>query len=376
MNIAGIYIHVPFCKTKCIYCDFYSVTGQDERIDNFVNMLICEIEQCPIDASNWTFDTIFIGGGTPSLLNVQQMEKIISTLDNSYDLSKIKEFTIEANPGEAPKEKLIDFYSLGINRLSIGVQSFKAELLKFLSRIHSADDVFRTFKSARDAGFENINCDLIYNIPRQSLEDWQNDLNTLIKLNPEHISAYSLTVEQNTKLFELVQNKSIIMPVDELHQQFNDITYSILRNNSYLQYEISNYSQSNKECFHNLHYWENDFYLGFGPSAHGYDGIKRWNNFSNLDKYISLVKNGESPIENFDYITEIKRINEIIGFGLRMVNGFDLLKIPVDLRKVFDEQLQQTQLKFPQMIIEEKNQIKLTQDGFNFADAIAVELMI
>jgi oxygen-independent coproporphyrinogen III oxidase len=376
MQTSGIYLHIPFCKAKCIYCDFYSVAGQDERIDNFVNALIREIEQCSIDTSKWTFDTIFIGGGTPSLLNANQMETIITALNNKYDLSNIIEFSIEVNPGETPREKLKDFYSLGINRLSMGVQSFKPELLQFLTRIHSTDDVFRTFQSARNAGFENINCDLIYNIPGQTLKDWQNDLDKLTEMNPEHISAYSLTVEQNTKLFELVQNKTIVMPIDELHQQYNDITDTSLRNNNYLQYEISNYSKPEKECLHNLHYWENDKYLGFGPSAHSYDSIKRWNNYSNLNKYISLIENDKTPIELFDNITEIKKINEIIGFGLRMTNGFDLSKIPTDLRNSFDKNLHHTQIKFPEMIIKENDRIKLTQKGLNFADAIAVELMI
>ncbi len=376
MNTTGIYIHIPFCKSKCIYCDFYSVAGQDNKIEIFVNALIREIETCPVDTTKWTFDTIFIGGGTPSLLNAQQMEKIISTLDDKYDLNKIIEFTIEANPGEARKEKLKEFYSLGINRLSIGVQSFKSELLQFLSRIHSSDDVFRTFQSARDAGFENINCDLIYNIPGQSLEDWRFDLNTLVNLNPEHISAYSLTVEQGTKLFELLQNKSILMAPEKLHEHFNTLTLSTLTKNNYNQYEISNYSIPNKECLHNLHYWKNDFYLGFGPSAHSYDGKKRWNNFSNLDKYIALLENGKSSIETFDDITEIKRINEIIGFGLRMTNGFKISRIPSNLSNQFQKQLKQTQIKFPKMIIKENNRIKLIQKGMNFADTIAMEMML
>ncbi|NHZ84653.1 MAG: radical SAM family heme chaperone HemW [Planctomycetia bacterium] len=376
MNTAGIYIHIPFCKSKCIYCDFYSIAGQNDRIENFVNALIREIETCPVDTTKWTFDTIFIGGGTPSLLTANQIEKIISALKKKIDLSKLKEFTIEANPGEAPKEKLKDFYSLGINRLSIGVQSFKSELLQFLSRIHSAEDVFRTFQSARDAGFDNINCDLIYNIPGQSLEDWQDDLDTLVKLNPEHISAYSLTVEHDTKLFELIQNKTVQMPGDELHQHFNTLTLSTLSKNNYTQYEISNYSKSNKECLHNLHYWDNDFYLGFGPSAHSYDGKKRWNNYSNLDRYISLIENGKSPVESFDAITDIKRINEIIGFGLRITKGFKISRIPSNLFNQFQKQLKQAQIKFPKMIIEENNRIKLTQKGMNFADAIAVKMML
>ena len=208
------------------------------------------------------------------------------------------------------------------------------------------------------------------------MEDWQSDLDTLVKLNPEHISAYSLTVEQNTKLFDLVKNKSIIMPIDDLHQKFNSITLDTLSKNNYEQYEISNYSKSIRECLHNIHYWDNDFYLGFGPSAHSFDGTKRWNNFSNLDKYITALENDGSPIENFDEITEIEKINEIIGFGLRMTKGFSISRIPSKLKPKFQKQLKQTQLKFPDMIIKENNRIKLTKNGMNFADAIAVELLL
>ena len=165
------------------------------------------------------------------------------------------------------------------------------------------------------------------------------------------------------------------MPIDDLHQKFNSITYSTLQKNNYVQYEISNYSKSNKECLHNLHYWENDFYLGFGPSAHSYNGEKRWNNFNDLNKYISLIENDKSPIETFDNMTEIKKINEIIGFGLRMTKGFEIEQIPSNLLNQFQKQLVQTQIKFPKMIIEHDNRIKLTKKGLNFADAIAVELL-
>jgi len=376
MNTTGIYIHIPFCKSKCIYCDFYSVAGQDDRINNFVNALIHEIKTCHVDTSNWVFDTIFIGGGTPSLLSANQMERIITALNNKYELSNILEFTVEVNPGEAPKEKLKEFFSLGINRISMGVQSFKPELLQFLTRIHSTDDAYRTFQSARDAGFENINCDIIYNIPGQSLENWQSDLHTHVKLNPEHISAYSLTVEQNTKLHELVLNNNVQMPNDEKHLEFNSISYELLKKHDFIQYEISNYSKSNKECLHNLHYWDNDFYLGFGPSAHSYDGIKRWNNFSDLNIYISLIENDKSVIESSAKILEIEKTNEIIGFGLRMTKGFDISRIPDDKMENFKSLLSDAKNKYPDMIIEEGHRIKLNQKGMQFADAIAVDLML
>ena len=375
MKTSGIYIHIPFCAAKCIYCDFYSVAGQDGRIDDFVNSLVMEINNSDVDVTNWKFDTIFIGGGTPSLLNEIQLEKIVDTLSNIYDLSNIIEFTMEANPGEAPFKKLRDFRSLGINRLSMGVQSFKSNLLSFLSRIHSAGDTINTFKSARKAGFENINCDVIYNIPNQSLTDWKDDLQQLIELSPEHISAYSLTVEQNTPLFGLVNNNTVTMPDDEKHLEFNSIAYELLNKNDFIQHEISNYSKLGKECFHNLHYWDNDTYLGFGPSAHSFDGNRRWNNYSSIDKYISLINNNESPIEFFDESTEIDKINEIIGFGLRMAKGFEISRIPSKLKTKFQEQLKFSQIKYPGMIIEENNRIKLSQKGMAFADAIAVELL-
>jgi len=375
MKTSGIYIHIPFCTAKCIYCDFYSVAGQDDRIDTFVDSLVMEINNSDIDVTNWKFDTIFIGGGTPSLLNKIQLEKIIDALSKKYDLSNIIEFTMEANPGEAPIDKLKDFHSLGVNRLSMGVQSIKSNLLSFLSRIHSAEDAINTFNSARKAGFENINCDLIYNIPNQSLNDWRDDLRQLIDLNPEHISAYSLTVEQNTPLFGLVSSNSVKMPEDDIHLEFNSIAYEILKKNDFIQYEISNYSKLNKECFHNLHYWDNDTYLGFGSSAHSFDGKKRWNNYSSIDKYISRLKYDKSPIESYDEISEIDKINEIIGFGLRMTKGFKISRIPSILKFKFKEQLKLSQIKYPGMIIEENMRIKLSQKGMAFADAIAVELL-
>lgn len=376
MRTSGIYIHIPFCIKKCIYCDFYSVADQDDRIEDFVNVLVKEINNYTVDVSNWKFDTIFIGGGTPNLLSTKQLEKIIFVLNKKYDLSNVIEFTMEVNPGEAPKDKLRDFRALGVNRVSIGVQSFKSNLLQFLTRIYSAEETIKTFEFAREVGFDNINCDLIYNIPKQTLSDWKSDLHQLIELNPEHISAYSLTVEHGTVLQNLVKNNSVKMPKDEKHLEFNSAVFEILSKNDFAQYEISNYSKISKECLHNLHYWANDTYLGFGPSAHSFDGHKRWNNYSNLDKYISLIDSNESPIEKFEKLTEIDKINEIVGFGLRMTKGFDVTQIPLNIRDKFDNQLEQARIKFPEMIIEENNRIRLNQKGMQFADAIAVEMII
>jgi len=376
MKTAGIYIHIPFCITKCIYCDFYSVVDRLSIVEKFISALILEIRTCQVDAPDWIFNTIFIGGGTPSLLSAQQLENIIDALSNKFNLNDIVEFTCEVNPGEASKNKLKDFYSLGVNRLSIGVQSFNNDLLKFLSRIHSKDDNYSTFNYARQAGYDNINCDLIYNIPIQSLQDWKNDLELLVALNPEHISAYSLTVEKDTILHNLVEANSIKIPSDDLHKKFNEITLSILEKSNYHQYEISNYAKIGWECLHNLHYWKNDNYLGFGPSAHSYDGIKRWNNFPNIDKYISNSMNGQSPVEKSECLTEIDKFNEIVGFGLRLNQGVDLSKFSLSKTLQFRKQLDRMNSKYKNMIVIENDKIKLTPEGMLFADTIAAELIL
>ena len=236
MKKAGIYIHIPFCTVKCMYCDFYSITEREDSIQRFINAITREIEMCNSDVSEWTFDTIFIGGGTPSLLNGEKIEKIISALSKKFDLSNLVEFTIEVNPGEAPTEHLKLYKDYGINRLSIGVQSLQPRLLKFLTRIHDRKEVFQTFNNARDIGYDNINIDLIHSIPGQTLKLWKSDLEEIIRLNPEHISAYSLTVEKGTELFGMVKKKIFLMPKEEINAKFFENTIERLTSNGYSLY--------------------------------------------------------------------------------------------------------------------------------------------
>ncbi|SVC45998.1 uncharacterized protein METZ01_LOCUS298852, partial [marine metagenome] len=215
MPSAGLYIHIPFCNIKCIYCDFYSVVDQESTIPDFFKALFKEIQSINTDTSKWDIDTIFIGGGTPSLINPDLISKLIDQLSIKFNLSNIKEFSLEANPGEANFEYLKGYRDLGINRLSIGVQSLDPMLLKFLTRLHNPEDVFHTFENARKAGFDNINCDLIFNIPNQSMSIWKRDLQSIIDLNPNHISCYSLTVEKNTQLFQYINNGKVKMPNED-----------------------------------------------------------------------------------------------------------------------------------------------------------------
>ena len=376
MQPAGIYLHIPFCAVKCMYCDFYSIADREESIPRFIKSLITEIDRCNVNCSAWKFDTVFIGGGTPSLLEPLHVESILSALQNKYDLSNVKEFTLEANPGEAPKDRLKAFHSLGINRLSIGIQSLQPSLLKFLSRIHTRDQVYNTYDHARSVGFDRVNCDLLYSIPGQSWEVWEQDLNQVINMAPEHISAYTLTLEKGTDLVQMVKNGKISMPEDGQTGDWFKKTYGILNSNAYPAYEISNFAKPGMECQHNLHYWRIHPYLAFGPSAHGFDGIHRWNNTRSLDHYIQQIESGQSPVSKTETLTEINHLNELIGFGLRMREGIDLDQIPKNYKNQFYQNLDRIKQKWNECIIETEMTVSLTRKGMAFCDTITVALML
>ena len=376
MHKAGIYIHMPFCRVKCMYCDFYSVTDKDEFMPIFFDSLIKEIQMCQLNTKNWEIDSIFIGGGTPSLMSSKQLENLIKELDDNFDLSHIKEFTIEANPGEAPEERLKSFKSLGVNRVSMGVQSLNEDLLKFLTRIHGKDEVLKTFKALRKVGFDNINCDLIFNIPNQTLQIWENDLKDILQLEPEHLSCYSLTVEKGTQLYNYVNSGKVKMPSNDKSSELYRYTQSLMSDYGYEQYEISNWSKPKLECKHNLHYWEIDPCLAFGPSAHGFDGKSRFSNISNLDMYINKIKLSKSPQIQTQELSNKNYSNELIGFGLRIKNGINLNRISDDLKSKFEKKFEKNKDKWGKFLTRENNRLRLTKEGYAFADAVAVDFLL
>lgn len=340
----------------------------------FVKQLCREIELSAKDINEgWRFDTIFFGGGTPSLLEPRWLEKIITTLNNNFDLSNIQEITLEANPGEAPLERLTEFRRLGVNRLSMGFQSLQPELLTFLSRIHSVEDCFTTFHHARKAGFDNINVDMIFNIPGQSLQQWQDDLGKILELEPEHISAYSLTVEQNTTLFTQVNSGQIVMPNELTDLAMFDYCRRFMAKMGYEQYEISNYTKTGKECRHNLHYWSLDPYLAFGPSAHGFDGKTRWWNVRSLDEYLKRLRKYKSPLAGSETLSDSEKLNELIFNGLRTMTGISREKLNHSAMPVSFEK---TLTKWQQHLNITVDTISLKEEGIKFADEIASELMV
>ena len=375
MHKAGIYLHIPFCKTKCIYCDFYSVTKREDSISKFIDCLVKEIELNKNKLSNYDFDTIFFGGGTPSVLTESQLEKILNALHKYYKLNKNAEITLECNPGEINFKKLKGFRNLGINRLSIGFQSFNNHTLKFLGRLHNAEQSISTYNEARKAGFDNINIDLIYDIPKQKLKDWKNDLFLGTSLEPEHISAYSLTVEQNTALHSMVKNKIITMPTETMDKKMFLSTIEYLENKNYEHYEISNFCKNKKECKHNLHYWKLEPYLAFGPGAHGFDGSKRWWNKKSIDYYIESLEKNILPIQSEEILSNKNSFNENIMNGLRLIKGLNINKIEALMSQDFNSYIKPFKEKWP-YIQQKEERLKLNKEGLLFADEIIADLFL
>ena len=373
MKKGALYIHIPFCKVKCVYCDFYSITKKEDQIPLFTDCLLKEIDAYKHYSGKWEFSTIFFGGGTPSLLPPKYLEQILDKLHNIFDTSKVEEITLEANPGEAPLEYLKDIRKLGVNRLSMGFQSFDDKILKMLGRLHESKDCFKTFNNARKAGFNNISTDMIFNIPNLSTQNWEKDLKKILELDPEHISAYSLTVEPSTKLFNLVKKKEMLMPLEKTDIEQFLITEKILSNNGYNHYEISNYAKKGMESKHNLHYWNLSPYLSFGPSAHSYDLKKRWWNVRSLDKYIECIERNSTPQEGNETLSRKDNYNEIILNGLRLKKGIKIDNLVKYSDMISTDQLDKIKDKWECLTID-KNTIRLTDKGFLFVDEISSDM--
>ncbi|MBA7656847.1 MAG: radical SAM family heme chaperone HemW [Calditrichaeota bacterium] len=374
---AGIYIHVPFCRAKCLYCDFYSLADRDDAVDRFVGCIAEEIHRAASRVRDWRFDTLYIGGGTPSLLTPRHLERIVTALQQVLGTSRIVEFTLEANPGEAPEEKLRAFRDLGVNRLSLGFQSLDPGLLKFLGRLHDPRDCNRTFGAARRAGFDNINADILFNVPGQTLRRWQSDLAALVELGPEHISAYSLTVEKGTPLRGMVAAGEVSMPCEEVDAAMYARAREYLPGRGYNAYEISNYARNGRACRHNLHYWRGEPYLGFGPAAHGFDGARRWWNVRNLDGYLKRIEGRNSPVAGGEELDPVQLHNEQLAFGLRLSGGVSVTadlgyENAADFTNRYEVQLE----RWADHLALSGEQLSLTEQGTFLADTIAADLFL
>lgn len=372
----GIYIHFPFCIHKCFYCDFYSVENT-KLIDDFIKYLLIEIELRSNLMGNQKFkvDTIFFGGGTPSLINPSNLEKILNKINFHFEIIKDAEITLECNPGTVEIKFLEDYYKMGINRISFGVQSFIDSELKFLERIHSSQEAVIAYEIARKVGFENISLDLIFSLPNQELDNWKYSLDRAIELNPNHISAYNLIYEPGTPLNTNYEKGKIIKNSDDKDVEFYDITTSKLGEAGFEQYEVSNYTKNGRYCKHNIKYWNSDEYFSYGPSAVGIVNKERYKNISSLSKYQNKIKQGNLPIEYVEEMTQNILIFERIFLTLRAL-GLNLQDFQndfgIDLMKIADKEINLFILnKF--MFIENQT-LKLTAEGYFIGDDITLKL--
>lgn len=285
MKDLGIYVHIPFCKRKCDYCDFISFENKEQLIEQYVKKIQKEILNSE-NLEDYTVSTIYLGGGTPSYIQSKYIKEILVVINEKFNVSEDAEITIEVNPGTVNKEKLQDYYDAKINRLSIGLQTTKDALLKNLGRIHSYNQFIQTYEMARQVGFKNINVDLMIGLPMQKIEDVKDSLKEIISLNPEHISVYSLILEEGTKLEKKVMNNEVVLPNEELERQMYWSVKNTLEKQEYVQYEISNFSKKGYQSKHNLNCWKQKEYLGFGLVAHSYFNNIRYSNTEKIEDYI------------------------------------------------------------------------------------------
>lgn len=318
----GIYVHIPFCHRKCGYCDFNSYAGLDALVAPLVDALQREIESSPYASAR--FDTVFFGGGTPTYLDGATLVGILEHLARRFDLAPDAEINCEANPGSVSLQQLRTLRQGGFNRLSFGVQSFHLDELQRMDRIHTPDEVLHSVDWARAAGFENLNLDLIFALPQQTLERWVASLEQALALQPEHLSLYALMLEPNTRFYHLYQKGKLRLPDDETQVAMYRLAQQRTAQAGYQQYEISNYARQGSECRHNLIYWHNLPYLGFGPGAVSYMEGRRWTNIKHPREYIRRVQAGE-PLElEWERLTGWDAVAETLMLGLRLRAGVDL----------------------------------------------------
>ncbi|MBM2840449.1 MAG: Heme chaperone HemW [Bacteroidetes bacterium] len=377
----SLYLHIPFCEKKCLYCDFYSIENFSP-MEDFLKAMHREIDMYASYGRDVTFETIFLGGGTPSLLDPSQMESILSLLHSVFSIEEGAEITVETNPGTVTGEKLRAYRSLGVNRLSIGVQSFHNDELRFLSRIHDRDEAVRCVDMARSAGFENLNIDLIFSLPGQTLARWEDNLTQAVALNTEHISAYSLIVEDNTPLARLVNAKQVSPNPIETEADMYEFTMAFLESWGYEHYEVSNYAKPGFRSRHNYNYWNHQNYLGFGPSAHsfwkqpGAPHGRRWWNIANLSHYCERLLRNTLPLISEEFVRAKELMNERVFLGLRS-DGLDLNQFETD----FGVALSRNHGPAIQHLIDaeyaalEDSCLRLTPKGFLLCDEISQRLL-
>ena len=374
--MSGIYLHVPFCKSKCAYCNFFSLASE-KKMQEYVEALKREIVARSKYLGNETVKTIYFGGGTPSLLPVRYIGEILELVNNNFDLVANPEITLEANPDTIEKEQLFSLKAMGVNRVSVGIQSFHDEDLKYLDRRHDSRHALQIIDDLKDVGFEKLTLDLIYGIPTLTEERWNKNLDIFFSTGITHLSAYALTVEPKTILGQRIEKGELQCVSEEETIRHYEILVERSKTNGFEHYEISNFAKEGHRSQHNSIYWKDEKYLGLGPSAHSYDGNSRQWNVSNLTKYIQLAGNSEDYYEK-EILTLEDKFNEYVMTSLRTSWGCDIEKIERSYGKSYVNHFLKNVKKYLEMgeMITDGNSYSLTENGKLFADGIAADLFL
>jgi oxygen-independent coproporphyrinogen-3 oxidase len=374
--MAGLYLHIPFCKQACHYCDFHFSTIQDNQ-GSLVECLCKEIDIQKHYLGGAVLETIYFGGGTPSLLSEAELNKILESINKNFSVAEGAEITLEANPDDLILKNLQMLKRNGINRLSIGIQSFDNEILKFINRAHSSKQAIECMKSAREIGFTNISIDLIYAIPNQNDNRWKENIEEAIALSPEHFSAYSLTIEEKTVFGNWLKKGKLKSEKDEVAAVQMEILIDLLNGAGYEHYEISNFAKPGFYSSHNTSYWKQKKYLGVGPSAHSYNGNTRQFNISNNALYIRSLGKNQVPFE-LEILSRANKINEYLLTSLRTTWGCDVAYLLQEFKFDLLEEKKKELDQFHALEFFEKmeNQLILTRKGKLLADKIASDLFV
>lgn len=374
MKEISLYIHIPFCKQRCFYCDFPTFARKERFRKDYIDALVKEIEE---RCSNYLIKSIFIGGGTPSYLEENELEKLLGTV-SKLNLLEGLEYSMECNPGTLNEEKLKIMKNYGVNRISFGLQSCDNKLLKKIGRIHTFEEFLENYNLARKIGFNNINIDLMYGLPNLTIENWKDTLEKICYLKPEHISAYSLIIEEGTAFYKLYEKDKLELPTEDDERIMDKLTKDILKANGYHQYEISNFALKGKECKHNKVYWSLEDYIGVGLASSSYINGHRVVNISNISNYIHNIKIGESIISE-KYKNSIKdEMEEFVFMGLRMVSGISLLKFHqkfgVDIYSIYKKIIEKN-IKDGLLVIYEDNMF-LTDKGMELSNSVMSDFIL
>lgn len=370
----GLYIHIPFCSKKCYYCDFASYENLDHLVDSYIDSLLKELNMY----SNEKFDTVFIGGGTPSYLNESQLEKLLKGIEKNLKNSNIVEYTIECNPGTLNYNKLNIMKHYGVDRLSIGLQSANNETLKFIGRVHLFEDYEKNLNYALDVGFKNINTDLIFGISNETFEDYKNTLNIVSKYNLTHISAYNLILEENTKFYTMYKQNKFRELDEDLQLEMYKYTKQFLESKGYYQYEVSNYAKKGKECLQNLIYWNFDDYVGVGVGAHSFYKGVRFSNVRKVDEYIKMLENNNHKYIEKHINSLEDNISEFVMVGFRKNMGISVL----DFKERFNEdffqffKIQIDKYRKKGLIDFKEDRVFLTSEGFVLMNYVLEEFIL